>query len=245
METEHSLEYIADGSGDDSSYKPSVDIATNGMNHHGRASEDRCGHCEKRKTIDEEIKQQMKDHINQFPRVEAHYVRKDARRQYLEPNLSIARMYRLYEEWCGERGYQKAKVWLYHKIFNEDFNLGFHIPKKDQCNFCEEYKNASEDKKGDLQNKYDLHHRNKDHVRQQKENDKMEARNRAAVFDLEQVLPCPAGEASSLFYHRKLAVVNLTIFELAFNKGHNFMWHEGIAGHGANEVASCVYNFAK
>ena len=100
-------------------------------------------------------------------------------------------------------------------------------------------------KKGDLQNKYDLHLRNKDHIRQKKENDKMEARNReqtfrAAVLDLEQVLPCPAGEASFLFYHCKFAMFNLIIFVLAFNKGHNFMWHEGIGSCGANEVASCV-----
>ncbi|KAJ8963652.1 hypothetical protein NQ314_005479 [Rhamnusium bicolor] len=46
----------------------------------------------------------------------------------------------LYLTNCSENDIPKleqAKVWLYIKIFNEDFNLSFHLPYSDTCDDCD------------------------------------------------------------------------------------------------------------
>lgn len=217
------------------------------INDVGSLDTDKRGHHGKQKTIDHTIKEQIRNHINSFERIEAHYVRKDSKRQYLDPNLSASKMYRMYKEWCTENDAIPGKEWLYLNIFSEEFNIGFHIPKKDQCDFCEKYKHSTAAEQEQQADKKREHLANKDLVRKLKEWDaKNPGQNtRAAVFDLQRVLPCPTGQASMLYYSRKLSVFNFTIFELAVNKGKQILWHEGIASRGANDIASCVFDYLK
>lgn len=42
-------------------------------------------------------KETVRQHINSFPRVEAHYCRKDTKKEYLDSELSLAEMYMLYK----------------------------------------------------------------------------------------------------------------------------------------------------
>lgn len=62
-------------------------------------------------------------------------------------------MYKLYNKWFDETVYTtKAKTTCqYREIVNKNYNLGFHIPKKDQCEVCHIYRNnlepTSDDKK--------------------------------------------------------------------------------------------------
>ena len=62
-------------------------------------------------------------------------------------------------------------------------------------------------------------------------------------YDLQKVLPVPKAEVSQMYYKRKLAVYNFTVFNLGNKSGDCFMWHEGIAKRGANEIASSVYSY--
>lgn len=48
-------------------------------------------------------------------------------------------MYNLYIEKCQEVSVVPAKSHLYRNIFNTEFNLDFHVPKKDRCDICMEY----------------------------------------------------------------------------------------------------------
>ena len=41
-------------------------------------------------------KEEIRRHINSFPRVESHYARKDSAREYLESSLSLQKMYDMY-----------------------------------------------------------------------------------------------------------------------------------------------------
>ena len=65
----------------------------------------------------------------------------------------------------------------------------------------------------------------------------------AVTFDLEQVLLCPKLNASSLFYRRKLATYNLTIYRLDNGEVLFHMWHEGQAGKGSCEIATFIFKF--
>ena len=55
----------------------------------------------KKKKINPEIIEIIKEHINLFPRVPAHYCRKDSEMQYLDSDLNVRRMYTFYEEWVN------------------------------------------------------------------------------------------------------------------------------------------------
>ena len=86
-------------------------------------------------------------HIHSFKTVESHYGRKKSSRQYLSSNLSVAKMYEMYLVHCNERQIAPVSKTFYREIFNTKFNLGFHKPKKDQCDLCISFANADNDMK--------------------------------------------------------------------------------------------------
>ena len=117
----------------------------------GIVQKDERGHHLNRPTkISENTIDTIRSHIKSFELVESHYVRKEIQRQYLPQGLNLAKMYRLYTDWCKENDRTPAKQWLYEQIFNEDFNLGFFRPKKDLCDMCETFKNSSTSEKEQL-----------------------------------------------------------------------------------------------
>nr|CAI5856158.1 unnamed protein product [Callosobruchus analis] len=95
----------------------------------------RKGHIPQNK-IPEEIRQEIRDHINKFPYYESHYSREKTSRKYLECDLSVSKMYQLYhEEAIAANTLPKhiGKLWLYRHIFNAEFNLSFKKPSNDTC----------------------------------------------------------------------------------------------------------------
>ena len=83
-------------------------------------------HCDQRgrhehepaNKTDQETVDSVKAHINSIPRYKSHYSRKDnPHREFLNPYLSIQKMYQLYKEKCEENT-QAVSEWKYCKIFN-------------------------------------------------------------------------------------------------------------------------------
>jgi len=91
----------------------------------------------------DEVIAYINSHIEVFPTVESHYCRSTSKRNYLDPNLSISKMYELFVKECNQTSQQKVSLSLYKNIFCENHNLSFFKPKKDQCLMCEKY-NKSE-----------------------------------------------------------------------------------------------------
>ena len=183
----------------------------------------------------------VKTHIKSFPVMESHYNRECSKRQYLASNLNIRKMYELF---IAENG-EIAEEHFYRKIFNEQFNLGFHQPKKDQCDVCIEHKNAIDKPK--LEDAYKKHLKNKQAARNLKtrvkelaSKDKLLA---VAAFDLQKVLSVPYGEHSDFFYKRKLSVYDLTVTNLETRKVCCYVWDQTTAKRGSNEIASCLRQF--
>ena len=54
-----------------------------------------------------------------------------------------------------------AVLKMYRDIFNYEFNVGFHVPKKDMCDLCERFRMASDTEKAAMQATYNLHQHNK------------------------------------------------------------------------------------
>ncbi|KAF2893131.1 hypothetical protein ILUMI_13043 [Ignelater luminosus] len=88
--------------------------------------------------ISEAGRQNVKNHINSFPRISSHYCRSTSDREYLESGLNVTKMHDLYVTKMQELGQDTVTQSAYRHIFFNKFNLHFFKPKKDRCGLCEE-----------------------------------------------------------------------------------------------------------
>ncbi|KAE8738189.1 hypothetical protein FOCC_FOCC016335 [Frankliniella occidentalis] len=208
------------------------------------------------KRISAELKNGVKDHIKLFPKIASHYCRESTKREYLDENLSIAKMYRMYITARGKNTPHTATNRQYRDVFNTCFNLGFYQPKKDQCSLCMRWKNLQDGKdqvNSDVEfvQKYQEHETAKKLARDFKQESKDLSRSeqnkdgkmKVICFDLEKVFFCPKSEVGEFFYKRKLSCYNFTVFDCTLKKGTCFVWDQTTAGRGAVEISSCVYKY--
>jgi len=194
--------------------------------------------------VNEEIKNGMRLHIKSFPTTPSHYCRANSSKQFIDGSLNIALMYRLYVEKCISENNSYGKQSYYTTIFNQEFNISFHRPKKDLCMCCESYKNANYDDKVVEEDKYRKHQEEKTLSRKEKDEDILFDENViVCCFDLQAVLISPRGEGSQVDYKRGLASYNFTVFKNKSKEGICFFWNETIGKRGSNEIGSCLLLF--
>ncbi|CAG9812835.1 unnamed protein product [Phaedon cochleariae] len=221
-------------------------VISSKLNGSGMIVTDKRGKHSNHKKTSDEILNSIRNHIDSIPRIESHYVRSDTSRQYIDGGLCIAELHRNYSE---ERTYcnrEVASYDTYAKVFNTEYNIGFFSPKKDQCDLCESYKNASNDERIKLEEKYNKHSEEKDLSRKVKTEDKEKAKEHGvilAVYDLQAVLPVPMGQTSAFFYKSRLNCYNFTITNIGNDQTKSFFWHEGLGHRGAIEIGTCVLNY--
>lgn len=92
--------------------------------------------------VDENIKIAIRNHIKSIPKMESHYCRKDSIREYIEGDKTLADLYRNY---CDQNKKPHANYLMNSWIFNSEFNIAFHRPKKDQFENCISFQNASDE----------------------------------------------------------------------------------------------------
>ena len=78
--------------------------------------------------------------INSFPVIDSHYCRVKTNQKYLEADLNMEKMYDQYKEKCLTEGISYVKPSYYRYLFNNNFNIAFHVLKTDRCEKCEEIK---------------------------------------------------------------------------------------------------------
>ena len=61
----------------------------------------------------------IREHIESFPKVASHYIRKTSTRQFVGPELNIFRMYDLYQEKCELDCGEPTSNYIYRKVFNK------------------------------------------------------------------------------------------------------------------------------
>ena len=63
---------------------------------------------------EEAVVEQVKQHVDSFPKYCSHYSRHDnPNRQYLSPELSVVKMYTMYKAECEKSGNKFMSEWVY------------------------------------------------------------------------------------------------------------------------------------
>jgi len=190
-------------------------------------------------------------HIASFPRYKSHYTRADSQREFLKPELSLAKMYDLYKD----KTVKPVSFAMYKKVFYSDFNLRFKQAKKDTCKKCDEFKVLSEgkgktaDELNAVKREHEVHLRAADEALQQMKTDLKLAVTCNTVetltFDLQKVISLPRIPSNIVYYKRQLSMYNLGIHSGKQKAGHFNVWLENEASRGAQDIGSALINHIK
>ncbi|KAH9630407.1 hypothetical protein HF086_009556 [Spodoptera exigua] len=180
--------------------------------------------------------------------MESHYIRKKSKRKYLDRNLTLCKLYSLYVKKCEDENKEPVSEMTYRRIFSTEFNLGFFMPKKDQCLLCTMYNRANPEEKNKIQEEYQTHIVRKQTCNQEKDKDKKRAEEEtnllSATFDLQAILQLPCTDVGLLYYTRKLTLYNLTLYESAPpNEAYCFVWSEINGKKGSSEIGSILCHY--
>lgn len=131
-------------------------------------------------------------------------------------------------------------------MFNEELNISFHIPKKDQCNLCTKYRNTKDEDTltENLKQDFNQHQERKVITREEKSTIKTQSKAnmklRICAFDLQAVLYTPCALVSVMYYNvyiSKLCVCNLSLRD---GKGSCFFRTKTDGMRGSSEKATCL-----
>lgn len=205
----------------------------------------RGGRVESLQESDKIKRELVTSHINRFPRIESHFCRQNTDREYLSSDLTLMNMYQMFISDKYNDG-KSVSYTFYSSIFHEQ-KLSFHHPKKYQCSLCNTYRTGNETTKQHISDEYKSHLNEKEKVRDIKGKCKKESLNSkrtvSAVFDLQQVISLPRSFESAVFYKRRLAVFNLTVYDLASRDCVCYLWNETLSHRGSSEISTCVFKY--
>jgi len=155
-------------------------------------------------------------------------------------------------EVAAEKGWSKVTETYYRRIFTENFNIGFRLPRTDTCKTCDEYTMQSkslEAEEGEQRTKeWEDHKRKADSAFKllRLETEKA-AENPLAqhtiCFDLQQAMPTPKLSSGPAFYKRKLWTYNLCVHDCGSKTAFMFMWPETVGGRGSSDIGSCLLKY--
>lgn len=201
-----------------------------------------------KKKVDEESINEIINHIKKFPTYVSHYSRSETEAKFLPYDLTERKMYELY---IADK-HPKVSFQFYKNIFYKHFNLKRKPPIKDTCNRCDMYssqiKNAHDEKQQlVLKEEHDQHLEKAQLARNQLNKDLNEASKNPLIetlcYDMEKVLGLPKLPTNIVYYKRQLSIFNEGIHSGSTNTPYCFLWKEGVAGRGAQEVGSCIKKF--
>lgn len=214
--------------------------------------------------IPEDVIFKIKAHIESFPKQESHYSRNDSRVQYLSPELSIAKMYKMFLEKYDPNIFElmkndknakpAVKYKFFCEYFNNNFNLSFGCPRSDTCQKCDHLQNVIKSEI-DLEAKHQLELEKEIHlkkaqifyddlkkcIKEAKENSEVEVLS----FDFQQNMPLPHIPCGDVFYKRQLWCYNLCIYSGKTGQSYFYMYDEITGKKGQNEVISFLNHFLK
>lgn len=221
------------------------------------ASDKRGKHQNRVNKVSDSDLENVRAHIKSIPKYTSHYSRhKNPDKVYIDHDSSISALYNdYYLSWCQDKGLNPVKESYYRKVFCNDFNIGFKLPKTDTCKTCDflniQIKNAevTSESADNFKTQLELHHRKAEalqkSLKDEIKNAKQTQDTLVMSFDLQQALPVPNLTVGPAFYLRKAWTYNLGIHDCIEDIGYMYMWPENVAKRGSDEIASILYKHFK
>lgn len=180
---------------------------------------------------------------------EPHYCRGSSARLYLPAELSINKLYQMYDE--KAEAHLKVKRSYFRMVFNTNFNLGFGSPRTDVCSVCLQYtekiKAASdENTKKDMMFQLRVHKKRAKAFFNYLKDDSPNVY--IFSYDCQKNMPLPKIPDQSTYYSRQFYIYNFTIVagpsNSQLNKDNTFayVWSEDQFPKDSNLIASAVYH---
>lgn len=196
-------------------------------------------------------KQSVMNFIKSFRALQKHYCRsKNIIRQYLSSELSISKMWKMYDEANNDEAL-KVNLEFFRKVFNENFNIGFNAPYVDKCSTCtrlENQINAETDqvKRGQFQLELKAHKARADKFYELLKED---SNNELVLsYDCQKNMPMPKIPDQAAYYKRQLYFYNFTICEGSSGSVQNktntfcYVWTEDVYPKASNQIVSAVHH---
>lgn len=187
------------------------------------------------------------EHIDSFPRYISHYTRNQTDAKFLNSELNLSKMYELYKLKFD----QPASKSYYKKIFYNEFDLRFKVPKQDTCYKCDVYiikmKTASGPELILLEKWHKEHLEQAESLRSQMNKDLKMAKSNPTIetltTDQQKTQNCPKVPTGIAYYKRSLNLYNQGIHVGSTGQGRFNIWLEHEASKGTQEVGSCLKKF--
>lgn len=189
----------------------------------------------------------IKNYIESYQPQVSHYKLAHAPfRRYLQCDLNITKMWKYYTEICSHD--EKVSKEKFRQVF-DTLNIGFGTPSQDDCATCTKYKLHKTDTETcddscNVCQTYQQHHERYTQARIAYTNDKDNKENNTKFFsvDMQKVLILPKMAVKNAFFISRLVVFNETFAPLKQAEDNLcILWHEGISGRTAADVASTYY----
>lgn len=205
-----------------------------------------------RKTPDEDMIF-VRQHIDSIPKYVSHYTRNVQKtRKYIDSDLTVAKLYSMYKECCVSANRTPVSEGVYRNCEKNEYNLARHPPFKDTCKRCDIFQirideaklSANNEQEKELKTMHMLHLCKAEKMRTDMNSIKnnMDDELGAFAFDLQKTLPTPMLSTNEAYYKRQLWTFNLGIHNLKDDQATMYMWHEGIASRGTDEIGSCIWS---
>lgn len=199
-------------------------------------------------------KESVMNFINSLRCSEPHYCAGSTNQRYLPAELTIVKLWKMYNSSVEGNNNLKVKQWYFRNIFNTSYNLGFGSPRVDVCSICLQFderlkRTSTEIEKNTLLTEKRIHKlRAKAFYSLLKENDTIIC---TLSFDCQKNLPFPKLPDQATYYSRQLYLYNLTVVvgnsksKMNSNNLTSYIWLENQFPKGSNEISSCLFHSLK
>lgn len=214
----------------------------------GKSPCDNRGKCPSSNALDIQTLDLVRDHIQSFPVKESHYSCKQVK--YLDAKLNIKIMFKLFQK---KHPSVKISYVSFFKFFTENCNLSFGRPQVDSCCQCEELNikikspHLSDYAKRTAVGELIVHKRRSKRFYNELKFDAHEGKKDettlAIAFDYMQNVQLPQIPVQEIFYLRQLSVNVFCIHDIKNKNSYFYVYHEGQAKKGPNEVSSFLYDY--
>lgn len=206
-------------------------------------------HSNRPHKIADETRIMIKKHIESFPSQESHYSRNSSKKQCLQPDLNVNKMFALFQTKYPN---VNVKLHIYREIFRGDHNLRFGVPRSDTCKTCDKLyikriAAETDEERKQIEIESELHHRKSEKayatLKLNEDAAKVNSNLVVLAVDLQQVVFTPNLTHSDIYYQRQYSNYNFCIHNLGTSQVTMNVWHETLAKRGSTEIASCILKY--